>query len=399
MHALLTCRFFVAALLFGMVSAAAAAAHLGKCAPTDYPYHSWTSWAIDDFLAQKKSPEVVFLGSSLMLVPMAGLDADYMNRKLDGSAHHASVYFENELARTTGTKLSAFNFALPGEMPSDAYLITKFLLKGAHRPDVIIYGVGPRDFMDNLLQNPAATDPYQFLSRFGDVSPLVSRTMPGFFERFNYELGQLNYFYGNRIDICHSFESEVGAALKEVLPAKKEMSREAVHAMLPTYKPFQLEREEAFFRPPTEAELANFVDNLSEYRQRYKKLKWDTFLTQLHFMQETLKTARERGTHVVVVSMPITDVNRELISDSAWNLYRNSLHAVATATGASFIDFSESACFNRKDFCDTVHLHARGGRKFLDLLTEQLVDNQRVKTALRVAPKETTIAGKARTSL
>jgi hypothetical protein len=349
------CRAYIAGVIFVTLCMVASAVHLFKANPTQYPYHSWTSWAIDDFLARKERPDIVFMGSSLMLVPLSGVDADYLNAKIDGAGHHNSVYFEQKFNEATGTKPTTFNFALPGEMPSDAYLITDFLLKDKNRPDVIVYGVGPRDFMDNLLPSASATDPYRFLSRFGDISHIASMAMPEWVERFNYELGKTFYIYGQRGEVCTQLNVVAKNVINNIFPApEKLMPRHLVHQMMPEYQPFQLEKEEAFFRPITDAELASFTDNLQEYRKRYKKLNWKTFLTQMQFLTQSASTARQRGTHVVIVAMPITDLNRELISDQTWQLYRNSVKGVATATGASFVDFSESPCFNRKDFSDTV---------------------------------------------
>lgn len=394
MRQLLTCKFLIAVIAFGVVSTMAAAAHFCQGKPTDYSYHSWTSWAIDDFLApQSGRPQVAFLGSSLMLVPLSGVDADVLGQNLDGAKHHHSAYFEQQFNSATGMKVSSFNFALPGEMPSDAYLITKFLLKDGKRPDVLVYGVGPRDFMDNLLPSPSATDPYRFLSRFGDISPIASLAMPDWNERFNYELGRLLYFYGQRVNICHAFSNAVTAVVDKCENGKvKTMGRDLVHQLLPDYKPFQLESGEAYFRPSTEAELANFVDNLPEYRKRYKTVNERTFTTQMHFFSELLHDANERGTHAVVIAMPITDLNRELISDKAWARYKNTVRGVATNNGASFIDLSESERFSRKDFGDTVHLHSRGGRKLLDVLVENMATDSAVKAALQ-RPSE--LAGKA----
>jgi hypothetical protein len=166
------------------------------------------------------------------------------------------------------------------------------------------------------------------------------------------------------------------------------------HTLMPDYKPFALEKEQAFFRPLTATELASFTDNLEEYRKRYKTLNMATFRTQMDFMARAIKTAKEQGIHVILVAMPITDLNRELISDSAWSLYQNSVKDLATTSGATLVDFSESSCFNRKDFGDTVHLHARGGRKFLDLLTERLVDDHQLLTAVQQRKPSNELAGR-----
>lgn len=389
------CKAFVAAVAFALLSVVASAVHLWQAKPTDYPYHSWTSWAIDDFLAQKQAPDMVLMGSSLMLVPLAGVDADYFNQKLDGADHHHSQYVEKAFAPSVGAPIKTFNFALPGEMPSDAYLITKLMLESKKTPDVIVYGVGPRDFMDNMLPSAASTDPFRFLSRFVDIDHIAGAALPGWVERFNYELGKLCYFYGERNDLCTQFGKLTTTALNALLPpSDKLMSRTVVHSMLPEYKPFQLERTEAFFRPLSDTDLTTFVDNLAEYKKRYKTLNRKTFDTQFTFLTNSVKAAREAGVHVVVVAMPITDLNRQLISDKAWDLYRNTVKSVATTNGASFVDFSESPDFNRKDFSDTVHLHARGGRKFLDLLMAQLASDRELLTALR-KPQDVQLAGKS----
>ena len=391
---IIKCKAFIALAAFVLLSAVAAAVQLWQTAPNNYPYHSWTSWAIDDFVAQKQAPNMVFMGSSLMLVPLDGVDADFYGKKVDGAAHHNSKYFEESFGKATGVPVSTYNFALPGEMPSDAYLITKLILSQSKKPDAIVFGVGPRDFMDNLLPSAAATDPYRFLTRFVNVAPVANLAMPGWSERFNYELGRANYFYGNRTDICTLFTQFTGSAINGLVPKAKRMDPALVHQLIPEYKPFALEKEQAFFRPLTGAELASFTDNLEEYRKRYKTLNMATFRTQMEFMSRAMQTAKQQGVHVVLVAMPITDLNRELISDSAWSLYHESVKKLASNCGATLVDFSESSCFNRKDFGDTVHLHARGGRKFLDLLTERLVDDSQLLGALRQNRNAVELAGK-----
>jgi hypothetical protein len=396
MRQLLKSRFFIAAIAFAAVSLAAARAHFCATAPTDFPYKSWTAWAIDDFVSRTAAPRIVFLGSSLVLVPLAGVDADYLGKRLDGCEHHNSVYFERKFAERTGIKASTFNFALPGEMPSDAYMIADYLLKGEKTPDVIVYGVGPRDFMDNLLPSPAATDPYRFLSRFGDITAWAPLMMPEKFERFNFEIGRALYLYGHKEDIVQTLSTNAAQALPLVANANA-MDNETLHKLLPQYRPFELHRGEAFFRPSTAEERARFTDNLDEYKKRYKQLKWDTFLTQMRFFTETLSTARRHGSHVVVVAMPITDLNRQLLSKLSWDAYRSSIKAIARVEGASFVDFSEEPSFQRTDFGDTVHLHSGGGRRWLDMVIERLAQDDAVIAQLRAQPAALAAARRQKT--
>ncbi len=337
---------------------------------------SWVGWAVNDFIKSPDRKNVVFLGSSLMLVPLSGNDANYLNKKLDGSKHHHSQYFEDQLKSRTGYSASAYTFALPGEMPSDAYMVTNFLLKDEKQPDVIVYGVGPRDFMDNLLPSPSATDPFRVLSQLGSIDDHASLFLPDWQARLDYELGKVFYFYKDREKITDKLAKLANTGINDVLPAPKGAKPFSIfdrRQLLPAYRPAELEEGEAFFRPETaEDKKRGIFDNLAEYRKRYKELKWDTFLTQMQFFASFLDVAKQRGIHVVVMAMPITDVNRSLLSDRAWGAYMNSVKALAKAKGASYVDLHNSGAFQVTDFMDTVHLSPDGGKKMLDCLVETI---------------------------
>lgn len=377
-------KFLVALVLFFAVNLCFAKSQFGALAPSDFIEQTWSSWAIDEFLKTPKS-DVVFLGSSLMLVPLDGCDADFLQKKIDGSAHHRSYYFEHAFEKASGIKAKSFNFALPGQMPSDAYLITDFLLKGEKKPDVIVYGVGPRDFMDSLLPSPAATDPFKYLSRFGPIEPVAGRVLPGLQERFNFEIGNLCYSWGKKEDLSTSFNRLVAAGVNTYLPVPsgaKPMPVFDRKQLMPEYRPCQLGRQEAFFRPLDPSERPAFSDNLNEYRKRYRDLKWDTFLTQMEFLADTIDKAKERDVRFVLVAMPITDINRQLLADHTWNAYHRSLRALAMAKGVSFVDLNNSDKFSLSDFMDTVHLHAGGGRKMLDSVASCMAKDEQVCLAL-----------------
>ncbi len=386
MKGLLRTRFAAAMLTFCLLASLAAYFRIGYCAPQDFPFLSWTGWTIKDFLKQPQRSNVVFLGSSLMLVPLDGIDADYLNKRVDGSQHHHSAYFEDKFKEKTGLSLSSFTFALPGEMPSDAYLIVKNLLSGPKKPDMIVYGVGPRDFLDNTLPSPSSTDPFHFLSRFGDITPIANRVMPDCFQRLDFELGKLCYFYGKRTDLSVKAIQIASKAVGEMLPLPpntKILSADDHHLILPEFRPCEVMAGQAWFRPSTAEDRKIFVDNLAEYRSRYAKLKWETYNSQMHFFADVLDEAKAKGIKVVVLTMPITDLNRSLLSNLSWNTYRSGVLGMAKQKGATLIDLSESKDFSQSDFGDTVHLHAGGGKKLFDLMMDRLAKEESVLSALK----------------
>lgn len=396
---LVTSRFVAAIAGFIAVSALWGSTRFGALSPSDFPFRTWTATAIDDFLSNEQGrPQIDLVGSSLMLAPIGGVDADFTNSAVDAPRHHRSLYFENSFKKLTGESVKTFNFALPGEMPSDAYLITKFLMKGEKRPDVIVYGVGPRDFLDNLLPSPSATDPYAWLSRFGDVNDRIGLISPDWQQRMNYEMGRLIFPYGQKVDLNNSFTRAVASTLNVVVPPTNGGAPMSVRrTILPEYRNFEVGDRECLFTPTTDANRPSFTDNIAEYKKRYKTMKWDTYLTQMRFMLDILNIARERKTHMVIVAMPITQINRSLLSDLAWDTYKHSIKVIALAKGATFIDMEGSGKFATKDFSDTVHLHSGGGAKLLDLLAERLSNDRAVMTALNRPAKTddhtTTVAG------
>lgn len=385
-----TNRFFVAVLLFAAINCLCGWTKFGSLSPSDFSCITWTSAAIEDFLSSKQGrPNLVFLGSSLLLVPLGGVDADYLQHSFPLPHHHHCLYFEKQYQALSGKPISTFDFALPGEMPSDAFLITKFLLKDDKVPDVIVYGVGPRDFLDNTLPNPGATDPYQYLSRFGDISDHIDLIAPGWQERFNYELGKVAYTYGHKGDLSFSADRFLSSILNVVLPpVTTKASTQLRRSVMPGYKPFEVGVDDCVWEPTTPTTRAKFNDNTAEYEKRYRLLNWDTFTAQMAFLSDLMSTARERKIQVVLVAMPITTRNRNLLSDSTWDAYRHSLRVLARAKGAAFLDLQASPVFNDKDFGDTVHLHSGGGLKALNLVAETLAHNERVQTALRPKPLE-----------
>jgi hypothetical protein len=383
----LTSRTFAALLSFALVNLIWSQSRFGLLRPDDFSFYTWTGCAIANYLGnQRAKANILFLGSSLVLEPLGSTDSDFFNHEIDAPRHNRSFYFEKLLKDRTGKQFTTFNFSLPGEMPSDGFLVTKFLLKGEKKPDVIVCGVGPRDFMDNLLPSPLATDPFLWLSRFGDYNDHIAAIAPDWQQRFNYELGRLVFTYGNKNDLSTHAERKFTAMLDALAPCPGPPAGIAVRRkILPEYRPFECGVDECMFRPYVDRPRPAFVDNLVEYKKRYKQLKWDTFLSQMSFLSQSMEIARQRGIRFVVVSMPITDLNRQLLGEFPEEVYKRTIAVVAKSKGATFIDLDGSGQFKLADFEDTVHLHSGGGRKMLQILADKLVQEKPLQQALKLS--------------
>jgi hypothetical protein len=381
-------KFLWALITYAVICSCLALLHVGTAKPSDSGADSgertWTTWAIDRFCRLPSAPQVVLLGSSLVLTPINLADAQILGKTLDGSEHHESVYFSQLVKQLTGKRIQAFNFALPGEMPSDAFLITKLLLKGPKRPSVIVYGVGPRDFMDNLLVGPTATDPYRYLSRLGSHIPDPAFTGNRWDQKVDGFFSRAIYLYGNREDLATRFDYTFKKFVSEQIPPDlqdHQLNSGQLHILFPLYHPMSIAPGECVFRPMTEQTGPRFKDNLEEYRRRYGTLNWETFLGQLKFLADFLDLARKQHTEAVIVSMPITTVNRSLIPPLAWDAYKHSLRVITVSKGARFVDLDESKQFTDSDFGDTVHLNTVGGIKLVQLIVANVLQKDCLKSA------------------
>src|SRR5271163_1193445 len=89
---------------------------------------TWTEWALADFNKQRNNPaKIIIIGSSLVLTPVNLADAHFHNSTVNGALHHKSDLLSSLISKQSNNEAENFSFALPGLMPSDAYLITKLL--------------------------------------------------------------------------------------------------------------------------------------------------------------------------------------------------------------------------------------------------------------------------------
>ena len=99
---------------------------------------------------QANLPPIVFLGSSLVNAALLNANPAFL-------PHH-------------------FNWAISGQHPSDAYFISKAMFTANSKPKLLIYGLAPRDLMNNSLPSPASTETVRLFSHVLNVFSLPSNT-------------------------------------------------------------------------------------------------------------------------------------------------------------------------------------------------------------------------------
>jgi hypothetical protein len=357
--------------------------------PLQTAYRSWVWWNVRDFAREKQPPDIVLLGSSLMMAAFHGGDAALLNVPQNVAFHHKSVLLERLLKARFNRDYSTFVFALGGEMASDAYAITSSLLTGPKQPKVIIYGIAPRDFMDHALSSPASTEIFKFMSRMGDLSEVASDSRGSFWEMGEYYFGQGSFIYNHRPDFIYVQHRLANEAVRK-LCGYKDM--DYVHCPLMIRKQAFIELpenngpNEVMICPPSATDMV-FIDNSGEYKFRYKNPNLKQFNNQVSYLERMLKLSENQGIKVILVNMPLTKINVALMSPGFYDNYMKTVEGLSDKYKAQFLDLNNDQLFPKKYFGDTAHLNVPGGKHFMEVLADKIGADDRVAATIQNLPQ------------
>ncbi|MBX9723387.1 MAG: DUF1574 domain-containing protein [Candidatus Obscuribacterales bacterium] len=369
---------------------------LAKVDPESLPSaRTWVWWASHDFLSQTKAPDVVLLGSSLMMQPMCLLDADYLKTDLDYVKHHQSLYMadalKNRLNLPNTTPFTCFNFALPGGMASDDYIVTRSLLLGERKPKVIVLALTLRDFADSGVRCAGATPAFRYLKRFTEIDDLVALAMPQFWQQFDYWFGKSLYTWGKKLDIQVALAQNTQQFLKPFIqttcPAS-QLSNLDLERNMPSNLRSEVQEGMMIMRPN---DKTAFNDNTAEYRKRFRSRNEDVFATQQVFLEKLLQLAKDNDIKLLVVNMPVTQANLQLMPAGHYDKYISFLKSATKRENVAFIDLNGDERFLASDYYDTCHLRGTGGKKLVDAMVQEIAKQNELSLCLqdnsRTSPK------------
>ncbi len=367
---------------------------LNKVKPEALPSaHTWTYWAAREFLSQQKPSDIVICGSSVLMHPIARVEAVHKNKNLDYVLDHQSTYFADALGKSIGQQnLSCFSFALPGSMISDNFMVMRGLLTGAHKPSVVVLGLTLRDFIDSGVTCPGATPPFRYLKRYANIDDVIDLAMPQIWQRFDYWLGKLVYVNGKKMDMQTLLSEQVKSILDPVF--KKEFGPCRLVEMDPTRNtPSNLRGEiEPGMMIVGPHEAASYLDNTAEYRKRYRRNDPKMFEIQSSFLEKLLAEAKANDVRVIMVNVPVSEQNHTLMPAGAYEKYQSRVKDLASKWGVEYFDPSNNVQFVQSDFYDSVHMNADGGKKLLDQFVLAVRGDSRSLAALAA---RSTVANKA----
>lgn len=332
---------------------------------------SWISWIVKDFRHNKVPADFALFGSSLVLAGQNGADALFTNTGFDATTHHEPQYLDHLLKAKTSMPVHSFSFAIGGQMASDVFAIASTLFSKNNQPNVVLWGIAPRDFLDATFGYPSDTETVRYMNKIADAE-VLGESKP-FWQRVEHLLGQLSYIYAKRQDFIYAQQEFYKSILSAIGPMS-DMEHIRAPAKLLKIAMITLPEDVApgqHMVQPHEIIREIYTDNSVEYRQRYNPFKLRTLKQQMGYLEKFLLFARSRGIRVCLVNMPLTEDNMKLMPLSSYDLYLASVGNLASKYNATFWDFNKKGMFSKSEFFDPVHLSGTGGMKLFRLIADK----------------------------
>jgi hypothetical protein len=397
----LICRTIAAFALFAAVNAAMGLTPVNAPAPfkesdfnltdkilTEGKPSSW--WLARSYMTAPHQPEVVICGSS-QIGGLQAADARVLNRPIDFVSNHHCDVLERDLVGRLGINPYVFISALPGAMISDHFAISRSLF-GAHgKPALLVLTVSPRDFIDNTLPGAGATEPYRFFSAHCDLTAFNNLA-------YNDAWSRMSHFISDELPL-RKVTAELDQASKKWSEANAEWSVDKIAtaggagpekgetgADATQQVKFVMGGYSGNIKPGDAVLYPNhlkfFVNNAGDYKKRYRNTHPANYDAQMEYFKNYLSYLSDQGIHVLVVGMPLTEMNREILPADFWQEFRGRLLLTCGSAGAEWLDLSDNKDFDVSDFVDTVHLNADGGIKLADKIAERIAYSRDLSAAL-----------------
>jgi hypothetical protein len=335
-------------------------------------------WTVKNFRELRDRADLLLIGSSLMCRIINEGDATRAHKVFNGHTHYCSQNLEDALDKELHTKIKTVSLAVPGLNASDASVVGCELLKGQKKPALIVYGIAPRDLMDNALTNPAGTDVFHLLEKIGDLSDVAYTARTTREDQFKFAVNQLLSralpIYKCQEELAVAFRRQASGLLEKyvpmpatcLLPPLDRQTRVVLHLLASD--------EEANLRIfPFDPECRDHSDCRNNYLYSYNPFKPRQYRMQLYFVDRFLRIAQERGMKVVLVNMPLRQDSFDLMPMNFYNLYSQDIRRLAATRGATLIDM-QCMAFKDDDFDDQVHLTGLGACKFIERLAPRLAN-------------------------
>lgn len=371
---------------------------LDRLSPSDLPKkNSWECHRALQFVSDSSSlgvPEVVLFGSSLMMIPSTCAEADYLNKVVDPVIEPYSYLMDNLLKANSEDKgHSCFNFALPGAMISDHYMVSKSLFNQERKIKLAVLGISLRDFIDCSVDCAAATPAYNYFQRYfsdQELEEMLPLSMPSIANRGEYLVNKYFYLFGKRLELMKSIDDNIRVSVNQTLGAlfpqysddnfiasRKNNDTKTSITDVDNILSAQDIRPGSYLIPPN-MQLP-WQDNTREYKKRFKNANQESFVIQSKYLEKMIEHHNRLGIVTMLVNMPLTEANMKLMPEGSYKKYEELIATLSNREDVVLLDLNDGAKFDIKCFRDTVHMNGRGGKLLMAKIADFISSSSSVQ--------------------
>jgi hypothetical protein len=353
---------------------------------------TWVWWATQDFKQQKPAPDIAILGCSIVMHSLWFAEATHRNQPVELIVDHESRALSDLVAKLSpGLHPKAFNFGLPGAMPSDDTMIVRALFNGDRAPKVVVLGLAPRDTFDNSFHTPAGTKHYQYLARYTTVNEPEDMLVPQVWERPKFWLQHAVYLKDKSKSIQNVASAEIRSKGAPILSHFGGSPLDAIPDDDRSLALFKDELERGFWIAQPNAPY-RYLDSAWDAKRKVGKMNPEMFRIQKHWLNNFMQACKERSIDVVIVNLPCSTVARQVMGEPAYQRHMALLNDISRRWKCTLVDSNVPGVYEPTDWTDWAHMRDRGGAKILDSMAHAIASNEKVVAHLR-SPQHTQIAG------
>lgn len=320
----------------------------------------------------KSTSDIILLGSSLILEP-----SESANRTRGGSKDSPLEQrcdckcYEQEIFKRYGQSLRVATLGVPAAMFSDQYRIVRSIVDNDQKPKLLVITFGPRDFMDNTVSKRLDDTP---------VARIFSAYESQRMSLQNFSLQKLSNLFQYQKTFGRLLRIKVRRQLIEWTCKKLDrydslwLASEQQVSKKVQYKASAKSSESSLISPISAQQRMSL--SLADYKNRYTPFDNEACELQINYLNQILATCSDKSIPVMLLAMPLTNENLQLLHPSSKAQIDKGLHDLCSKYHIDLVDMNEQTKFAYDShlFSDSVHLNREGCEKFIadfaDLLSQ-----------------------------
>jgi hypothetical protein len=135
-----------------------------------------------------------------------------------------------------------------------------------------------------------------------------------------------------------------------------------------------------------------FNDNSKGFKKRYRFATPDRCKIKMAWLKKCIDLCREKNIEPLIVNVPLPDPALTILPAGVHDALVKRVEALASQEKCAYLDLQKTGAFDIKDFTDSCHMDASGGRKVMDFVAKEIGKDTRLSSAL-LGPTQPQIAG------